>query len=55
MKNLDKKEIAVMWAMRKLGYTQEQAQEVLDLANKAIYQKKKGEMQDNTILFGETL
>lgn len=37
---MDKKEIAVMWAMRKLGYTQEQAQEVLDLANKAYLPKE---------------
>ena len=32
---MDKKEIAVMWAMRKLGYTEEKTKEVLDLANKA--------------------
>ncbi len=37
---MDKKEIAVMWAMRKLGYTEEQTQEVLDLANKAYMIKK---------------
>ena len=36
---MDKKEIAVMWAMRNLGYTQEQTQEVLDLANKAYLPK----------------
>lgn len=27
---MDKKELAVMWAMRKLGYTEEKTQEVLD-------------------------
>ena len=32
---MDKKEIAVMWAMRELGYSQEKTQEILDLANKA--------------------
>ena len=32
---MDKKEIAVIWAMRELGYTQENIHEVLDLANKA--------------------
>lgn len=37
---MDKKEIAVMWAMRKLGYTQEKTQEVLDLANKAYLPKE---------------
>lgn len=37
---MDKKEIAVMWAMRKLGYTDEKAQEVLDLANKAYLPKE---------------
>ena len=37
---MDKKEIAVMWAMRKLGYTQEQTQEVLELANKAYLPKE---------------
>ncbi len=30
-----KKEIAVMWAMRKLGYSEEQTQEILNLANEA--------------------
>ena len=38
---MDKKEIAVMWAMRELGYTEEQTQEVLDLANKAYLPKEK--------------
>lgn len=38
---MDKKEIAVMWAMRKLGYTGEQTKEVLDLANKAYLPKEK--------------
>ena len=37
---MDKKEIAVMWAMRKLGYTDEKTQEVLDLANKAYLPKE---------------
>lgn len=32
---MDKKEIAVMWAMRKLGYTEEQTQQVLNLASEA--------------------
>ena len=36
-----KKEIAVMWAMRELGYTEEQTQEVLDFANKAYLPKEK--------------
>lgn len=34
-----KKEIAIMWAMKRLGYSEEQTQEVLDIANKA-YQKR---------------
>ncbi|SDI44199.1 hypothetical protein [Proteiniclasticum ruminis] len=42
-KNVDigmrKKEIAIMWAMKRLGYGEEQTQEVLDLANIA-YQKR---------------
>lgn len=37
---MDKKELAVMWAMRKLGYTEEKTQEVLDLANKAYLPKE---------------
>lgn len=37
---MDKKEIAVMWAMRELGYTDEKTQEVLDLANKAYLPKE---------------
>ena len=37
---MDKKELAVMWAMRKLGYTEKQTQEVLDMANKAYLSKK---------------
>ncbi len=32
---MDKKELAVMWALRKLGYSEEKTQEILDLANKA--------------------
>lgn len=38
---MDKKEIAVMWAMKKLGYTEEQMQELLDLANEAYKPKDK--------------
>lgn len=37
---MEKKEIAVMWAMRKLGYTEEQTQQVLDLANEAYGKKE---------------
>lgn len=37
---MDKKEIAVMWAMRKLGYTEEQTQQVLNLANEAYGKKE---------------
>ena len=37
---MDKKEIAVMWAMRKLGYSEEQTKEVLDLAAKAYLPKE---------------
>ena len=36
---MEKKEIAIMWSMRKLGYSEEQTQQVLDLANKA-YKKR---------------
>jgi len=36
---MEKKEIAIMWAMKRLGYSEEQTQEVLDLANNA-YQKR---------------
>ena len=36
---MKKKEIDIMLAMRKLGYSEEQTQQILDLANKA-YQKK---------------
>lgn len=32
---MEKKEIAVMWAMRKLGYSKEDTDKVLDLANQA--------------------
>lgn len=32
---MDKKEIAVMWAMYELGYSEEKIKEVLDLASKA--------------------
>jgi len=43
-KNVDigmrKKEIAIMWAMRKLGYSEEQTQQVLDLANKAYQERE---------------
>lgn len=38
---MDKKELAVMWAMRKLGYTQEKIQGVLDLANAAYLPEEK--------------
>lgn len=37
---MDKKELAVMWAMRKLGYTEEKTQEVLELASKAYLPKE---------------
>ena len=37
---MDKKELAVMWAMRNLGYTEEQTKEVLDLASKAYLPKE---------------
>lgn len=36
---MEKKEIAVMWAMRKLGYSQEETQKVLDKANEAYKHK----------------
>ena len=32
---MEKKEIAVMWAMRKLGYTEEETAQVLKTANEA--------------------
>lgn len=32
---MEKKEIAVMWAMKRLGYSKEETQKVLDLANEA--------------------
>ncbi len=32
---MEKKEIAVMWAMRKLGYTEEETAQVLKAANEA--------------------
>lgn len=32
---MEKKEIAIMWAMRKLGYTEDQTSQVLKLANDA--------------------
>lgn len=37
---MDKKEIAVMWAMHELGYSEEETKEVLDLANKAYLPKE---------------
>lgn len=37
---MDKKELAVMWAMRELGYSEEKTKEVLDLANKAYLPKE---------------
>lgn len=36
---MEKKEIAVMWAMRKIGYSEDETRKVLDLANTA-YQPK---------------
>ena len=39
---MDKKELAVMWAMQKLGYTKKQTQELLDMANEAYLPKKEG-------------
>jgi len=36
---MKKKEIAIMWAMRKQGYSEEETRQILDIANKA-YQKK---------------
>ncbi len=36
---MEKKEIAVMWAMRKLGYTEDQTHEILSWANKAYLPK----------------
>lgn len=39
---MKKKEIAVMWAMRKLGYSKEDVDKVLDLANQA-YEPKESE------------
>jgi Holliday junction resolvasome RuvABC DNA-binding subunit len=36
---MEKKEIAVMWAMRKMGYSEEETQQVLNLANKAYHPK----------------
>ena len=38
---MDKKEIAVMWAMREVGYSEEETKEVLDLANKAYLPKER--------------
>lgn len=38
---MEKKEIAVMWAMRKLGYSKEDVDKVLDLANQAYEPKEK--------------
>lgn len=37
---MEKKEIAVMWAMIKLGYSDEEIQKVLDLANTAYLPKE---------------
>lgn len=37
---MEKKEIAIMWAMKKLGYSEEQTQQVLDLANKACVRRR---------------
>ena len=38
---MDKKELAVMWAMHELGYSEEKTKEVLDLANKAYLPKER--------------
>lgn len=40
---MEKKEIAVMWAMQKLSYSEEQIREVLNLANKAYLPKEERE------------
>ncbi len=37
---MEKKEIAVMWAMRKLGYPKEEVDKVLDMANQAYGPKE---------------
>lgn len=42
---MEKKEIAVMWAMRKLGYSKEEVDKVLDLANQAYGAKEKNEKE----------
>jgi len=36
---MEKKEVAVMWAMQKLGYGKEETQRVLKLANEAYNPK----------------
>ncbi len=38
---MEKKELAVMWAMERLGYSEEKMQEVLSLANEAYPSSKK--------------
>ena len=42
---MEKKEIAVMWAMKKLGYSKEDVEKVLDLANQAYGPKEENEKQ----------
>ena len=42
---MEKKEIAVMWAMKKLGYSKEDVDKVLDLANQAYGPKEENEKQ----------
>ncbi len=39
---MDKKELAIMWAMKELGYNEEKIKEILDLANKAYSPKEEG-------------
>lgn len=36
---MEKKEIAIMWAMMKLGYSREETDKILDTANQAYNQK----------------
>lgn len=38
---MEKKEIAVIWAMKKLGYSEQETQEVIKLANEAYRSTKK--------------
>ncbi len=43
---MEKKEIAVVWAMQKLGYSKEDIQKVLNLANQAYNPKSKSSFLD---------